>query len=58
MNVIAENYRRLLSERMANELGLVDEAKAKGNWVAAQHHKVLAEVYESMLGDGQAAQAT
>ncbi|HEX2014814.1 MAG TPA: hypothetical protein VLA68_06270 [Nitrososphaera sp.] len=49
LKVISDSYRKLLSERLANELGLIDEAKSTGNWAAAQHHRVLAEVYKSML---------
>jgi hypothetical protein len=54
LKVIADNYRRLLSERLANELGMIDEAEATGNWTAAQHHRVLAEVYRSMFDSGRA----
>jgi hypothetical protein len=46
LKVISDNYRKLLSERLANELGLIDEAESTGNWTAAQHHRVLAEVYK------------
>lgn len=53
---IADNYRKLLSDRLAHELGMVDEAKATGNAAATNHHKVLAEVYRSCLS-GQAVQA-
>lgn len=49
LKTIADNYRKLLSERMVHELDMVDEAKAMGNFAAANHHKVLAQVYRSML---------
>lgn len=55
LKVISDNYYRLISERLANELGMIDEAEATGNSAAAQHHRVLAEVYRSMLGSEQAA---
>jgi hypothetical protein len=58
LKVISDNYRKLLSERLANELGLIDEAESTGNWAAAQHHRVLAEVYKSMLNGSLAVQAT
>ncbi|HXV47136.1 MAG TPA: hypothetical protein VD736_10745 [Nitrososphaera sp.] len=58
LKVISDNYRKLLSERLANELGLIDEAESTGNWAAAQHHSVLAEVYKSMLNGSLAVQAT
>lgn len=58
LKVIAENYRRLLSDRLSNELGMIDKAEATGNAPAAQHHRVLAEVYRSMLDGWQKVQAT
>jgi hypothetical protein len=57
LKVIAENYRRLLSDRRANELGMIDKSEATGNAPAAQHHRVLAEVYRSMLDSWQKVQA-
>jgi hypothetical protein len=55
LKTIADNYRRLLSERMAHELGMIDESEATGNFAAANHHRVLAQVYRSML-DGRPAE--
>jgi hypothetical protein len=49
LKAIADNYRRLLSDRLAHELGMVDEALATGNAAAVNHHRVLAEIYRSML---------
>jgi tyrosyl-tRNA synthetase len=54
LKLISDNYCKLLSERLADELGMIDEAEATGNSAAAEHHRVLAEVYRSML----ASQAT
>jgi len=42
LKVIADNYRKLLSEWLEHELGMKDEAEAIGNDSAAQHHRVLA----------------
>lgn len=58
LKVIADNYRRLLSDRLEHELGMIDEAQATGNASAVQHHRVLAQVYRSMLGNEPAVQAT
>lgn len=55
LKVIADNYRKLISERMAHEFVMIDEAKATGNSTAVQHHRVLAEVYRSMLDNWPAA---
>ena len=55
LKTIADSYRRLLSDRMERELGMVDESNATGNFVAANHHRVLAEVYRSMLDEQPAA---
>ena len=52
LKAIADNYRRLISERLAHELGMIDEAETTGNSAAAWHHRALAEVYGSML-DGE-----
>jgi chromosome segregation ATPase len=57
LKIIADNYRRLVSERLAAELGLIDDSLATGNDVAARHHRVLADVYRSMLDSWPAAQA-
>ena len=56
LKVIADNYRRRISERLANELRMIDEAEATGNSAAVQHHRVLAEVYRSMLDSSVAVQ--
>lgn len=52
LKAITSNYLMLLSERLQHELDMVDESEATGNAVAANHHRVLAEVYRSML-DGR-----
>ncbi len=49
LKTIADNYRRLLSERIAHELGMIDGSEATGNFSAANHHRALAQVYRSML---------
>jgi len=49
LKVIEDNYHQLLSERLASELVMIDEANAIGNFADAQHHRALAEVYRSML---------
>jgi hypothetical protein len=56
LKIIADNYRRLSSERLASELEMIDVAEATGNSAAAQHHRGLAEVYRSMLDGEQAIQ--
>ncbi len=55
LRLIADNYHKLVSERLAIELGLIDDALATGNDAAARHHRVLADVYRSMLDGCQAA---
>lgn len=49
LKAIADNYRRLLSDRLARELGMIDVARATGNGAAANHRRMLAETYRSML---------
>jgi hypothetical protein len=49
LKTIADNYRKLISERLAHELVMIDEAEATANAAAAQHHRVLAQEYRSML---------
>ena len=49
LKTIADNYRRLVSERIVHELGMVDESEATGNFTAANHHRTLAQVYRSIL---------
>lgn len=44
LKAIADNYRKLLSDRLVHELGMTDEAQAAGNGAAANHHRVLAEI--------------
>lgn len=51
---IENNYRRLVSERMEHELDMVDKAHATGNGAVAEHHRVLAQVYGSMLAENKA----
>ena len=46
---LADNYRKLLTERLARELEMIDESRASGNFVAANHHQTLAQVYKSIL---------
>jgi hypothetical protein len=58
LRAIADNYSRLLSERLVHELEMAEEAEATGNAAAVQHHKVLADVYRSMLERWQAVKVT
>ena len=58
LKAIADNYRRLISDRLVHELGMVDEARATGNAAAVNHHRALAEIYRSMLDSGHTARAT
>ena len=51
LKAIAANYRRQISERLEYEQDMVDSANSTGNEAAAQHHRVLAGVYRSMLGE-------
>lgn len=51
LRAIADNYRRQISERLEYERSMVDSAESTGNESAAQHHRVLAGVYRSMLGE-------
>jgi len=44
MKAIADNYQKLILERLAHELDMIDEAKATGNFAAAEHHQVLANI--------------
>jgi hypothetical protein len=49
LKAIADNYQRLVAERLEQETRLIDETEATGNSAAAQHHRILAGVYRSML---------
>lgn len=49
LKTIADNYLKLISERLKHELDMIDESEATGDTVAANHHRVLTEVYRSML---------
>lgn len=44
-----DNYEKALRDRIAHEITLRDEAYRQRNDVAVNHHKLLAEVYQSML---------
>jgi hypothetical protein len=50
LKAIADNYQKLVFERLAYELDMIDQAKATGNVAAIEHHRALAEVYRSMAG--------
>ena len=50
LKAIADNYQKLVLERLAYELDMIDQAKATGNVAAIEHHRTLAEVYKSMAG--------
>jgi hypothetical protein len=50
LKAIADNYQKLILERLAHELDMIDQAKATGNTAAMDHHRALAEVYKSMAG--------
>ena len=58
LKAIADNYRQLVSDRRVQELGMVDKVRATGNAAAVNHHRVLAEIYRSMLDSWQTARAT
>jgi hypothetical protein len=55
LRAIAGNYRRQISARLEYERSMVDSAESTGNEAAAQHHRVLAGVYSSMLGEEELA---
>jgi hypothetical protein len=57
LEAIADNYRRLISERIEQELDLIDSSEATGDVASANHHRVLAQVYRSMLDSWQLAQS-
>lgn len=45
LKAIADNYQRLVEERLEQETRLIDETEATGNSAGAQHHRILAGVY-------------
>ncbi|HEY3094448.1 MAG TPA: hypothetical protein VGJ42_01690 [Nitrososphaera sp.] len=49
LKIIADNCCKLISELLAHELVIIDGAEATVNAAATPHHRVLAQVYRSML---------
>ncbi|GEM_PF-5567023 len=48
LKAIADNYQKLIQERLAHELDMIDQARSTGNAPAEEHHLALAKVYRSM----------
>jgi hypothetical protein len=48
LKAIADNYQKLILERLAHELDMIDQARATGDSAAIDHHRALAEIYKSM----------
>lgn len=42
LKAIADNYQRLVAERLEQETLLIDETEATGNSAGAQHHRMQA----------------
>lgn len=48
LKAITDNYQKLILERLAHELDMIDQARATGDAAAINHHRALAEIYRSM----------
>jgi len=49
LQVISENYNDRISETLANEVLLLQECREAGDEAGIRHHKMLCEIYKSMM---------
>jgi hypothetical protein len=49
LKAVFDNYQKILLDRIATELSLVDEFRSQGNAIEVNRHFQLAEIFKSIL---------